>query len=791
MPPSPLGSVQGNPSHNDASRIPAHSAGAMISPRYSGNRFWVIPAWILGGILALVLGLVVGFHIYAPRVVRHFNTVIANTANNTLIFDGNDNLLAVLEGHEDRHTVPISRIHPYLQKAVVAIEDRRFFAHRGMDPVRLLGALWADIKAMAYEQGASTITQQLVKLTLLSSERTLRRKVRELFMAVALERDYPKLKLLELYLNRLYLGNGLYGVEKASRAYFHKPAAELNLNEAAFLAALIKKPEGYLVGSQTDGNANDDVNDDANTSQPLIPIEILVPLMQRQRHVIHNLAELGWISTAELEASFAEPLVVYRPEPDIVNAPYFVQEVMKQLKALLGVRRVSGMGYRVYTTLDPHQQEAAEELIAGFRERNSQAEQASLIALDPYTGYVRALVGGVDFRESQFNRATQAMRQPGSAIKPILYAAALENDFRPNSIFVDEPVSYTWDELGNYLRLYERDYEIDLMLGLGDVDADSVYAPRNYNDRYGLTRLNGGADAFDDRRMTLARALELSSNVIAVQLLDKLGMAPLERLARRWNLPMRKEMGLCVALGCSEVTLADLTAAFASFSNGGLRVSPAYIRRVTNSPGDVLYEQFPAPPVEVISPWTAFQMRSLLAGVLERGTGRRARLNRPAGGKTGTNDGPRDAWFIGFTPNLVAGVWIGNDDNRVMAHEAGGRTTATLWREFMEKALPPYNGETFPEPPEEYVGVRICNLDGRLSYAGCPDSSVHYFRELEFTQDLFSEGISGAFLTPEANMVRPRPGQISGTPANAATPSLFSRRLEEAFSLPGVTTVTE
>lgn len=284
--------------------------------------------------------------------------------------------------------------------------------------------------------------------------------------------------------------------------------------------------------------------------------------------------------------------------------------------------------------------------------------------------------------------------------------------------------------------------------------------------------------------MTLERALELSSNVIAVQLLDKLGMDPLVRLARRWGVPLRKQNGLCVALGCSEVTLEDLTAAYAAFANGGMRVHPVFIRKVTNSDGDVLYEHFPDPPVEVISPWTAFQMRHLLAGVLERGTGWRARLDRPAGGKTGTNDGPRDAWFVGFTPNLVAGVWVGNDDNAVMPREFGGRMPAEIWHSFMKQALPPYNGETFPQPPDEYVGVRVCNVDGRLDYPDCPDSSVEYFRESEFNQNVFDQGIAGSVITPDPGTVRPRPGEVSSQPANPANPSLFAKRLDQAFNAP-------
>jgi len=720
------------------------------------DKYWVIPAWILGGLIALGLGLVVGFLIYAPGVVRQFDAVLSQTSNNTLVYDSEDQLIATIEGQEDRHSVPISRIHPYLQKAVVAIEDRRFFAHRGMDPVRLMGALWADIKSLAYEQGASTITQQLVKLTLLSSERTLTRKVREIFMAVAMEQAYPKLTLLEFYLNRVYLGNGVYGVEKASRAYFDKSAAKLTLSEAAFLAALIKKPEGYM----------DFPGQEAYASEPLIPVEKLTALMNRRQLVLRTMAELGWIGVSEWEEAKSAELLVHRPKDELVNAPFFVQKTLKELREKMGRRRISGRGYRVYTTLDSSMQRQAQARIEkigrqfpatpppeGEEEQTPQrlTRQASLIALDPVTGYVRALVGGVDYQTSQFNRATQAIRQPGSAIKPFLYAAALENGLRTNSVFLDEAITYTWDGLGEYQRLFEEDTQIDLMLSLDQLEAlgeDSVYTPRNYDQHYGLpgyargNQSQGDWNRPQDRRMTLSRALELSSNVIAVQLLNKVGLSTFVRMTERWNLPMRRENGLCIALGCSEVTLADLTAGYAAFANGGLRVAPVYIRRVTNIDGDVIFEHFPDAPVEVMSSWTAFQMRHLLAGVLDRGTGRRARLSRPAGGKTGTNEGPRDTWFIGFTPKLVAGVWMGYDNNEFLPNEVGGRTTATLWREFMTAVLPPYRGETFPEPEEEYVSVRVCNLDGRPFYPECPDSSAHFFREKDLTPERFAETLN-------------------------------------------------
>ncbi|MBI3993162.1 MAG: transglycosylase domain-containing protein [Candidatus Lambdaproteobacteria bacterium] len=738
--------------------------------RAQGDRLWRIALWSTGGLASLVLGLIVGFHIWAPQVVRQFNLVRANTAENTIIYDHAGAALATLEGTEDRHTVPLARISPFLQKAVVAIEDRRFFAHRGMDPVRLAGAVWADMKALGYRQGASTITQQLVKLTLLSSERTLSRKVREIFMALALEWEFPKIEILEFYLNRVYLGYGVYGVEKAARSYFHKSAAELTLHEAAWLAALIKKPEGYLQlpsGVKDAGGAT-------------LPVERLAELAERTRQVLDALLELGWVSLAEYRQGRAEPLRVYRPEPEDTRAAYFVQQVMKEMRDTLGVSQVSGRGFRVYTTLNLAQQEAAEAIMAEAMLDHPTAEQAAIVSMDTHTGAVRALVGGLDFRASQFNRATQALRQPGSAFKPILFAAALDDGFRPDSTFVDEPVRYSWGEGVAMPR------EMGAALYLNDESEQTegppeTYAPRNFNARYGEPRSVEDPRYALDTRLVLQRALERSSNVIAVQLLDQIGMNPLLQLTRRYGITLRPQMGLCVALGCSEVTLAELTSAYASFANGGLRIAPTTIRKITNSRGDLLYKAAPNLPEQIVSPWTAFQMRRMLTNVVLYGTGARARMDRPVGGKTGTNDGPRDAWFIGFTPDVVTGVWVGNDDNRVMPDEQGGRTPARIWVRFMRQVLADQPLREFPEPDEEYTEADICTVTGQRAGPWCPVTRRVAFRAGELgdaTCDLHkgdAQFAAASLNEDEERLLLPPWEQ----PAGAGT---FARQLEGAFA---------
>ncbi|MCZ6471931.1 MAG: transglycosylase domain-containing protein [SAR324 cluster bacterium] len=729
---------------------------------------WRITAILIGGWLAVLVGISVGFYLWSPHVVRQFELVLANTSNNTVILDREGRTLATVEGLEDRHTVGIDQISTNLQKAVIAVEDRRFFSHRGMDPVRLLGALWANLRSMAYYQGGSTITQQLVKLTLLSSERTLTRKIKEIFMAVSLELQYPKMKLLEFYLNRVYLGNGLYGVEKASRAYFNKASIDLELHEAAFLAALIKKPEGYLQYPQAE----------AETESPHLPLHLLKHLQVRMSYVLNVLEKKNWLPRAKVQQAREAKLIVLKPVPPTRKSPYFVQEVLKELRQSLGISQVAGRGYRVYTTLDPIQQAAAEEAVLRMARDNSGASQAALVAMDTKGGYVRALVGGVDYAVSQFNRATQALRQPGSAFKPIMYAAALEKGITPNEMFVDEPVRYVWSH-GAMQRIRGAGLELEPYNSAEEVlstpagELPDIYEPRNYNDVYGVWV--GGTDGGQGRekRMTLARALERSSNVIAVQVLDRIGVLPVVRLARRMDISVRGDMGLCIALGCSETTLLDLTAAYGAFANGGMHVKPVFIRKVTNMRGDVLFEHFPEPPEQVFSPWTAFQMRNMLSAVIRRGTGRRARLDRPVGGKTGTNDGPRDVWFIGFSPNLVAGVWLGNDDNREMPSEVGGRTPARMWREFMQKALPPEQ-EDFPLPEAPYVTVRTCPVSGQVANPWCPSPIVYNYREREaptqvctihFARDL-------AFQKGDESQ--------SGRQLYTA-PSPFARRLNQAF----------
>jgi len=655
-------------------------------------------AWAGGGLLFLLLGLWTGFLLWSPQVMTQFQRALASAGENTLILDRNGQPVAGVSGLENRSTIPIEQMSSSLVRAVVATEDQRFFDHKGMDPWRLAGAAWADLTSMEAAQGGSTITQQLVKLTLLSPEKTLRRKVKEVFMAMALERQLEKKSILEHYLNQIYLGNGTYGVEKAAQGYFHKPAQQLTLGESAFLAALIRMPEGYFAGVVLEGNP----------SRYLFPPDH--PLMVRRQRVLERLLQLKWITQAAFQEANATPLAPYKPVSELSRAPYFVSHVLKEMHDILQGGHISGKGFRIYTTLDARQQVWAEEALSQAA-RLKDKPQAALVAMDPVTGHVRALVGGVDFSVSQFNRATQATRQPGSAVKPLLYAAALEHGFQPNSVFSDEPVVYQWGQTPN--------------------NPGETYEPHNYNGLYGVVREAPGRPLPVlplSKDMTLGQALAVSSNVVAIQVLDRIGMNSFSAMGRKMGVEIDSRKGLCVALGCSETTPLALTASYAPFANGGLRQRPVFILKVTSMDGELLYEYQPPPPLPVISPWTAFQMNRLLAGVVERGTATRANLGRPQGGKTGTNDGPRDTWFIGFTPELLTGVWMGQDDNRVMKGEVGGTTTASMWKAFMEKALAAEPTRGFPVPPDEYDMVSTCLISGDRAGPHCPAKADFPYR---------------------------------------------------------------
>lgn len=517
--------------------------------------------------------------------------------------------------------MPLDLLPPHVIGAVVAIEDRRFFEHSGLDPWGFARAVFANLRAGRLAQGGSTLTQQLAKNLFLSPERTFARKLEELALALWLELRLSKADILELYLNRVYFGAGAYGIEAASQRYFDKSARALSVAEAAIIAGLLKAPSKYS------------------------PIASPEAARSRGRIVLSKMAETGVI-TPEQEAraglagtKFADD----RPEPGAAGLAYAIDFVLERLPPLSG----GGHGeIIVETTLDAALQKKASEIVVKSLARDGEAlavSQAAIVLLDNEGG-IRALVGGRDYADSQFNRAVKARRQPGSAFKPFVYLTALERGMTPDSLTYDLPLT---------------------------IDG---WSPRNDNGLY-IGEIN------------LRRALAQSVNTVAVRLYQQAGTGRVVEAARRLGIKSELRDDASIALGTSEVSLLELTGAYGALATGGTVIEPHAIRRVRMSSGRVLYAREAASSQQVLDPSVAGQLNSMMHTVMTSGTGRRAAIpGHPAAGKTGTSQDFRDAWFVGYTSHLIAGVWIGNDNGKPMKRAVGGGLPAGMWRELMMAA---------------------------------------------------------------------------------------------------------
>jgi penicillin-binding protein 1A len=528
-----------------------------------------------------------------------------------------------VRGRRTTQIVPLGEMPPYLVKAVLATEDRRFYEHNGFDERGIARAMWSNLKALSLVEGGSTITQQVAKNLYLDNSRTIWRKAQEALITVWLENNLTKDEILTLYLNRIYMGAGNYGVDAAARYYFGKSVRDVSLAEAAVLAGLPKAPSRFA------------------------PTNDIEQARRRANQVLDRLVDAGSLTEQEVAGARANPAAVL-PRSKEAGREYFVDWIAEQTRQLFPdmTGRIT-----VRTTLDPARQTAAETAIRkALADMGTQrnVSQGALVALAP-DGAVLALVGGKSYVESQFNRATQARRQPGSAFKPIVFLAALEAGFTPDSPMTDEPVS-----LGGW-------------------------TPRNVSGR------NWGT-------VTLATALANSINTITVQVGEKIGMDRILGAAQKLGIESTLPRNLSIALGSGEVTLLELTSAYSAFGNEGRRAAPYGIRAIEAENGDILYaHQSAVKPV--ITAAQAHDMTYMLYQVMTEGTGRSAALNgRLAAGKTGTSQDNRDAWFIGYTGHEVAGVWFGNDDNSPTQGAAGGNFAAVAWRDYMnaaERNLPP------------------------------------------------------------------------------------------------------
>jgi 1A family penicillin-binding protein len=596
------------------------------------------------------------------------------------VYDQNHKLITTFF-LQNRSPVPLDEVPPFLIKAILAVEDHRFYQHHGVNPGRIIKALFYDITHRSLDQGASTITQQLAKNAYLDQKRTFLRKLKELFYTVKLELQLPKNKILELYINQIYFGHGAYGLKIAAQTYFGKPLGQLNPTEMALLAGLPKGPAYYS--------------------------PYFHPEASRRRivEVLRRMRECNYISNAQFEIYRTMPLHL----PGIKNrpaiAPYFIDLLQDEVSRIFPKEPglIYKAGFIIESTLDMEMQKKAERsMVDGlpklFRDKQGLLQpQGALVAIDPQNGAIQALVGGIDSAKSQFNRATQAHRQPGSAFKPILYAAALSHGYTLANQVDCSPVTY---QIGR-----------------------QIYRPTDDNDedRSGL--------------LSLREALASSSNVVAVKLLYQIGITQVVSLAKRLGITSTLPPQLSLALGSGEVTPLELAGSYLPFANGGRKLAPTTIRRILDREGRVLY-QAPTEHPTVIDSGVAYLVTQALGSVLHKG-GTAANIegiiNRPVAGKTGTTEENRDAWFVGYTPDLLTCVFVGCDHNERSLPGAANQIAAPIWADFMTRALRNKPALDFTIPGD-VVQIDICNETGAKATAFCPKRPEYFLSGTEPTE---------------------------------------------------------
>ena len=573
---------------------------------------------------------------------------------------------------EKREVVSLARMPNHLIQAFVAGEDARFFQHRGLDYLAIVRALSRNIFSGEILQGGSTITQQVVKSLLLSPEKSFARKIREAILAFKIEKNLTKEEILFLYLNQIYLGRGAYGVAAAAENYFGKSIEELNLAESALLAGLPQAPSKYS------------------------PLHHPDQARKRQQYVLYRMVDIGFISDGQLGAALQVTLTFKEKQNSFMDkAPNFVEVVRKYVEDKYGKEALYKKGLRVYTTIDLNSQRTAQEAVeSGLREIEKRqkyqpadppvALEGSLLCFDLASGYVKAMVGGRDFKKSQFNRAIQARRQTGSAFKPIVYASALDKGYTLTSVVVDAPSVYEWGE--------------------------KRWKPKNYGEKF-------------SGPITFRNALTHSVNVVTVKIAQNIGIDYITDYAKKLGISSPLQNDLSMALGSSSLSLYELTNAYAVFANQGRIFKPIFIKKILDGDGNLIEENLPlfyprelGNEEQALTPQTAYLMTYLLEGVVRNGTGWKAKaLKRPAAAKTGTTDQFIDAWFIGYTPEFITGVWVGFDDETSLGeNETGSRAASPIWVTFMSKVLKDKPVQDFPIPE----GVEFTKIDPRTGQTG-------------------------------------------------------------------------
>lgn len=594
----------------------------------------------------------------------------------TLFFANDETLIGESNSGQKRYWVPLEDISPELINATVSVEDKNFYDHNGFDFKRIAGAVVADIKAFAKVQGASTITQQYARNLFLEHDKTWKRKVLEAFYTIRIEMNYSKKEILEGYLNTIYYGSGAYGVQAASQFYFGKNASELTLAEASMLAGIPKGPGYYS------------------------PLESMENAKRRQSIILNTMVENGYIKKDLAAKAKAEPITITgeHPHDKVEAAPYFQDAVKNALKNQLHLdeRTISLGGLKVYTTLDRKQQEIAEEKVQKYVASGSEI-QIGFVAMDPKTGYVKAMIGGRDYEKSPFNRAVQAVRQPGSTIKPLLYYAALGQGFTPSSTMRSELTTFQFD------------------------DGRGAYTPHNFNNKYA------------DGEITLAQALAVSDNIYAVKTHLFMGEDTLINTVKKFGISTDMANVPSLALGTSGVRVIEMANAYSLFANGGKKVNPVLITKVEDYNGDVIFEH-KNEDKKVLDPAKAYVMTQMMTGMFDpklngyakvTGNSLVDEITRPYAGKSGSTE--TDSWMVGFTPQLVTAVWAGHDVGKPITLTAEKSYAKNIWAQFMEEALKGKPVIGFKPPKEGVIGVYVNPENGKRATKDCPVRRFTYF----------------------------------------------------------------
>lgn len=606
--------------------------------------------------------------------------VAIEKAQTSKIYASDGTLLTDLFAEQNRVVIPLSDIPLNMQHAVVAIEDERFYEHKGVDLRAIARAVVINLREGRVVEGGSTITQQYVKNSFVTPEKTLRRKIKEASLSYQLEKNFSKQKILEKYLNTIYFGRSLYGIQTAAQAYFNKEAKDVTLEESAFLAGLIKSPNSYSPSAYPE------------------------KARRRRNTVIKKMFELGFISKEEAEKATATPLDTQPPKVKITLAPYFVEYVKQQILdnpkyGSTPAERANTLfkgGLRIYTTLDLKMQAAAEKAIAETLNKPNDPSGA-LVAIDPKTGYIKAMVGGKDFKTQKFNLAVQGKRQAGSSFKVFVLTAAIEKGFPPYKIYQSSPL---------VIKLPGKDWKVS-----------------NYTE-------GGGGPP-----MTIREATVKSVNAVFARLIMDVDAKNVVDVAKKMGITSPIDPFPSIALGGLRIGVSplEMASAFGTLANQGIHNKPIGILKITNTKNEVI-ERSKKEEEQTLSQTTAYMVTDILSDVIKYGTGRKASIGRPAAGKTGTAQNYQDAWFIGYTPDLATSVWVGHPQGQIPMlrvhgiRVAGGTFPAQIWAKFMHQALAEVSPSNFTRPTKaEMVKVTVCTESNLLATRYCPTTKRRSF----------------------------------------------------------------